>query len=146
MESMASTYKAQASHAAITTQFLVANFYAGDATGMSDMWNIAGSSLVDIFMPSTWVAANLWVYACLPSIGAGIGSIANYVPLYREDGSPYIIIIPVTTGCVVQVNPYDFVGLDAVAFQSVSTGSSSTPVTQTAGPAITLVSIGNGSF
>lgn len=128
------------------------NFISTDANGFSDLFYLGGSSIVAIFIPGStsgaaWITANLAVYV---SLANGTQSLAaSYAPLFQPDGTQYIINIPASipaTGLFVQVDPYDFVGLDAVQFQSVNTGDAATPVVQTHSPNMTLITIGNGTF
>lgn len=143
---MPKKYNELPSHYAVTGQQALLKFDSADATGKSELWQIAGDSLVAIWVPPTpaWIAADIWVYAYY--MNGGQGTDTNYRPLYHPDGTAYIIKVPVTSGCMIQVNPYDFIGIDAIQFQSVIVGTPGTPVTQTNSPILTLMTIGNGSF
>lgn len=122
-------------------------FDSADATGKSELWQIAGNSIVGLFFPPTpaWVTADIWVWAYYLGTGGQVTD-TNYKPLYHPDGTAYIIKVPVTTGCMVQVNPYDFVGVDCIQFQSTVVGTPGTAVVQTNSPIIRMLTIGNGSF
>lgn len=149
---MSKNYLSLISHQPVTTQPLNTPIISSDANGFSDLVYIGGSSLVGMFIPGSnsgaaWTTANIAIYAALPN-GSQTNE-ANYGPLYREDGSQYVLTIPSTipaTGLIIQVNPYDFVGIDSIQLQSVNQASSSTAVAQTNSPVITLITIGNGTF
>ncbi len=149
---MPKSYLSLISHPASTVQIINPVFVAADTNGFSDLVYMGGSSLVGLAIPGSasgaaWTAANIAVYAALAD-GSQTNS-AAYAPLYREDGSQYVITVPGTipsTGVIIQLNPYDFVGLDGLQFQSVNSASSSTPVVQTNSPTLRLLTIGNGSF
>ena len=148
---MAKQYLSLISHPAVTTQLINPNFASSDTNGFSDLVYMGGSSLVGLFIPGSnsgaaWTPANLAVYIAVPGTQTNA---ANYAPLYREDGSQYVIPVPTSipqTGVAIQINPYDFVGLDGIQFQSVNSASSSTPVVQTNSPTVILITIGNGTF
>lgn len=148
---MAKNFLAVPSHYAVTTSTMAVPIAAADANAFSDLLYIGGASIVALFVPGSnsgaaWTTANLVVYGT-PANGMQVNA-ANYAPLYRDNGSLYVINVPVVpaTGLIVQIDPYDFVGLDCIQFQSVSTGSSSTPVVQTNSPSLLPIFICNGSF
>lgn len=148
---MAKNYISVTSHYAVSTGSLSVAIAAADANGFSDLMYIGGSSITALFIPGSnsgaaWTAANIVVYAALPGSQTNA---ANYAPVYKAAGTLYVIDVPTSVpaeGLIIQVDPYDFVGFDCVQFQSVSTGSSSTPVVQTNSPSITAFVIGNGTF
>lgn len=149
---VAKNYLAVPSHYAVTTDTVSVPIVSSDANAFSDLLYIGGSSIVAVFVPGSnsgaaWVPANILVYGAPPN-GLQV-SAANYAPVYKTDGTPYVIEVPATipaTGIIVNVNLYDFVGLDCVQFQSVTPGSPATPVVQTNSPSLVPILIGNGTF
>lgn len=149
---MAKNYNSLISHEATTVQPISVSIVSSDSSAFSDLMYIGGSSMVALFIPGSnsgaaWVTANIAVYSALPN-GPQILA-ANYAPLYKSAGTQYIITLPASipaTGIMIQVDPYDFVGLDGIQFQSVNQSSASTPVVQTNSPSVTAITIANGSF
>lgn len=149
---MAKNFLPVASHYATTTSTMSVPIVSTDANAFSDLLYIGGSSIVAIFVPGSasgaaWTPANIRVYGT-PANGLQV-SAANYAPVYNTDGTPYVIQVPASipaTGLIVTVNLYDFVGLDCVQFQSVSSGAPGTPVVQTNSPSLVPILIGNGTF
>ena len=135
----------------VSTQIKSLQIVSTDTNGFSDLFYFGGSSIVDLYIPGSnsgtaWVAADLAVYVCLAN--GTQGNTSDYAPLYKDDGTQYIIKVPSVpaTGLFIQVNPYDFVGIDAIQFQSVNTAAPGTPVVQTNSPSVTIITIGNGTF
>lgn len=156
---VAKNYLSLVSHPAVNVQYMYPQIVAADTNGFSDLLYLGGSSIVALWIPGSasvlpggatqgaWVTANLVVYAA-PTDGTQIHA-SQYGPLYKSNGSLYVIDVPSSvpsTGLMIQVDPYDFIGVDAIQLQSVNTSNSATPVVQTNSPVISVVTIGNGTF
>ncbi|MGH6684031.1 MAG: hypothetical protein ACRECA_08960 [Pseudolabrys sp.] len=85
-------------------------------------------TLVGIIVPNGWTAANLTFQATPDD--------TNFYELQNAAGTAMTVTVPLTTGCFIAVDPTQWRGITGIKVRS---GTSGSPVNQTGGASITLV-------
>lgn len=85
-------------------------------------------TLVGIVVPSGWTAANLTFQ--------GTPDDLNFYELYNYAGSELTVMVPVTTGCLIAVDPAQWRGITGIKVRS---GTSASPVDQASQAQLTLI-------
>lgn len=109
----------------LKTDVAVAQIAAG-ATGLSEAISIDGRTLVAIYMPSSWVTANLTFQAAYLEDG-------TYQNVYDSAGNELVVTAAASRVIV------DIPELAPLKFLKIRSGTAATPVNQTSGAVIRLI-------
>lgn len=98
------------------------------ATGLSNVIDLDGYTIFALEMPATWIAANITMQACSTATG-------TFLDVYDDAGNEVTIVAAASRFITVNTNMLNLAPLRFVKFRS---GTSASPVNQTATRTITL--------
>ncbi len=102
---------------------------AAGATGLSDAVDLTGVQIAQIIMPADWVTANLTLQTCDTEDG-------TYQDLYDDTGAEVVITAAADKNTAVNHNALNLAGITWCKLRS---GTSATPVDQTASRTIKII-------
>lgn len=98
------------------------------ATGLSDVVDMDGYTMVALDMPATWIAANITLQSCSTATG-------TFKDVYDDSGSEVVITAAGNRFISIDANMFKIAPLRYIKLRS---GTSAAPVNQTATRVITL--------